>query len=835
MSPLRLEEPAFLLLFGVVAVLLWWHLRGDRYRRTAGLGRSITLTVVILALSRPVWVDHRIDADLVIAVDRSASMTDARLDELLSRTAALLDAASGASDIRWVALGARVGRGRGVPSLEDLPAAAPVEHGTSLGTLLDLAAVTSDLEVPGQILLLTDAVDTASRREELLELAQGLRTEGVAVHPLLAGSDNAAGITSIEVRDEVEVTIVVEAAAITAATLRLSVGGDIRERQLTLNAGPNEIVERLDPPADLRVLLSAEIEVAGDPWPEDDRRQAWLLSTPDGRVLLTGPRADRVSALLETEHDIVDDWPEELDAGDVLVALSPQLPRWPRGRPDQVRRWVRDHGGHLVVTGGPLGFGHDADWMAPLNRALPVQLPSQSDVPPLAIVYVVDRSGSMGHSRKADLAVSAVAASAERLDPRAMVGVMAFSDQTAWMVSMRRADAPTEIREKLANLTVYGGTDIYRAISDASEALVDTDARTKHIILLTDGKGTTRLDNNRGMIRGAVEQGVSISTVAVSRDAARGELAAVAQLGRGRTYYTETFADLPRVVLEETLNVMQTNALGKTIAVEPLEDSPLLGGIDWRGAPSLGGFNQLRARPAASVGLEVAADTRYPLLASWRYGLGTVTVFSSELGGTWGSGLLSWRHTGRWLDGLVEHLRSRAGHPEATLSLDWATRRLSLVTFDDAGHPRQELTLRAFLSASGGKTAEVELSESAPGHYTAALPWSDRAVLATVAVPPGPAAPGGMVWTQGAPPVPDELRALTPDPQLASRLARITAGTVDPTPQVLTAGASLARETSMPLWPWLAWLAAVGLLGDVALRRFAASLTRRETDIPRGT
>ena len=67
-----------------------------------------------------------------------------------------------------------------------------------------------------------------------------------------------------------------------------------------------------------------------------------------------------------------------------------------------IRDYVRDHGGGLIMLGGEESFGLGGYYRTPIEEALPVtmEVKQKVEIPSLAVVLSIDRSGSMAMSRR---------------------------------------------------------------------------------------------------------------------------------------------------------------------------------------------------------------------------------------------------------------------------------------------------------------------------------------------------------------------------------------------------------------------------------------------------
>ena len=205
---------------------------------------------------------------------------------------------------------------------------------------------------------------------------------------------------------------------------------------------------------------------------------------------------------------------------------------------------------------GPAGLSAFIPQPAPPSPRTPL-------VPPLALVLVLDRSGSMSALEKSaspatrmQLAIEGARRALHTLSVGDAVGVVSFDYDARWVASLAQLLRPTDIDEierKVASIAPDGGTDIYRGLEMAYRGLVSNSAAAKHVILLTDGEQgspapfPTLVDAMR-------RADITISTIGIaSTGSAALTLDHIARLGQGRHTVVLTPSDLPDVFAREAL------------------------------------------------------------------------------------------------------------------------------------------------------------------------------------------------------------------------------------------------------------------------------------------
>lgn len=121
---------------------------------------------------------------------------------------------------------------------------------------------------------------------------------------------------------------------------------------------------------------------------------------------------------------------------------------------------------------------------------------------PLAVLLLVDRSGSMAGA-KLENAQAAAIRFIQGLGPRDMVGVMAFDDEVSRLAPIGR-DHRVAARA-VADLTAHGRTGLYDALAVglhelATAALDGPDELRRALVVLSDGEDTASVVSFEGLV-----------------------------------------------------------------------------------------------------------------------------------------------------------------------------------------------------------------------------------------------------------------------------------------------------------------------------------------------
>jgi Ca-activated chloride channel family protein len=445
----------------------------------------------------------------------------------------------------------------------------------------------------------------------------------------------------------------------------------------------------------------------------------------------------------------------------------------------------------------------------------------------VALLFVIDKSGSMGAgsegSTKLDLAKAAAIAAADIMNPTDQVGVLAFDANWDWALPFRQVGKGEWISERLASLQSDGGTDLYKAMVEAHRVIATKQAAIKHVIVLSDGL-TDKADFYTLVTRMA-RDGITVSTVSVGNDADVQLMADIAKNGKGRGYVALDPQTIPQIFTTETLLISRDLLIEKPITPSIVTPTGPLKGIPQNNLPALRGYVLTYPKPRAQLLMRADKD---PLLVSWRYGLGRVLAFTSDLSGRWGKDWVAWQGFPQWASQLARDAMRKI--LETKMQTDFHADGESIKVVTDLvsrdGKFLNHLKLKANITAPNRSSEEQALQQTAPGRYEGKFTTAQRGVhfVTLFAEGSGDEAALPVATVPYIVPYPKEYRQLRPNLALLSRLAEETGGEMldpekfsDGLKRLYTPTPGKGRQGQETWWP----LAGAGLflfLADLVLR-----------------
>ena len=848
-----------LLIFALEGFLYWRRQTGGRFgipftsgdRWALGL-RCLLLAVLVVALARPTiprWIDR---LNVLFLLDVSDSVSLAARENAFRFAAQAAQSLQAGDQAGLIVFGeeAVVDQPLRPSARLDRPQVQVGGRGTNLAQALQLALATAPPGHANRFVLLTDGRQNAGNA---LAVAQAAKDAGADVYYVPAPLDFKQEVVvesmvlPVEVKfgEPFQAKVVAWSQADTQGRLSLFRNGEfIGSQVVRLNAGKNVYTYRQSLEQSGIHVYQAAIDVEGDTIEENNRSVGTVVVRGRPLVLLAEKdrnQAQTLAAALRAQHvnvDIVeaDRIPKEA-AGfqkyDGVILSNVSSLKMTKKQMEIIRDYVRDQGGGLMMLGGEESFGLGGYYRTPIEEALPVtmEVKQKLEIPSLAVVLSIDRSGSMAMTTeskvtKLDIAKEASHLVVDLLDERNEVGIMSWDTEFIWDAPVRSARDKQAIHTAISTIKAGGGTDGYPALKESYQVLFERPALLKHVIFLSDGQ-MTRGDFS-GLIRRMAKDKITVSSVAIGKDADAQLMFDIAKWGRGRFYYTEDDSTIPRIFTLETQLASKASLIEQPF--KPTVGSPAheaIQEIDWREAPPLGGYVATSLKSTADMVLMTHQED--PLLATWRYGLGRTAAFTSDAKAKWAVLWMRWNGFNKFWSQVVRWTLRTGTRSDTVATVERSDETGEVLV--DAVNPRGEFI--NFLDSQVGVVSPnkqrtvIDLEQVGPGRYRGRFP-ADREGVYLVGMAQRQAEQ--MVGSQLAGlvvPYSQEFKELGVDESLLREMSELTGGGVLAQPRDAFLQARRRSRLTLDLWPWLVGLVAVMLIPEIALRRVGPGLLGR--------
>ena len=868
----QISNPLFFFLLGIIPILLiinrYTRIEAARWRKVGTLllrlGAVLCLILALVGLQQKGQEDI---LSVVFLLDVSDSVPTVQQKAGIEQINTALDALK-STDLFSVILfagGAAVSvlnqRKAAQPHLtEEILSGAEIDRtATNLAGAIQLGLNLPTGEQVGEkrLVLLSDGVQNVGEVTDLLDLVRASETEVFAL-PLSSEREYEVWVRTLETPSQVRagetfpVRAIVETTTDTEVQVRLYRNDiPVEPQTIALKRGrqpidfPQQISE--ENVYKYRIELSVDNSTGDNPenntgygvtrvygtphilYIEGDAGQAEALKT----VLEMNGLAVEVLSPSEFPTDLV-----ALQNSDAIILSNVSADELSALQIEHIESYVRDLGRGLVVIGGDRAFGRGGYHDTPLEQVSPLEMTPRQKKESLALMLVVDASGSManyiGPDQKIQLALEGVRASIRALDDEDRVGVIAFA------AKIKMDEPPTTVHEEIlrevGKLRPGSGTKMYPALEKAYERLQTVDAKQKHILLLSDGKSE---GDFIPLAKRITADKMTLSTIAIG-DADRELMKSIAEAGGGGYRDVRNISELPKIMADE---VRQTQ---KYTVQEPFQpiindgDYPMLAGIDR--VPKLYGYIATSEKELAQTYIRSHED--HPILAGWNYGLGRSVAFTSDMKPGWGAAWIEWENFGKFWGQVVNWvLPSTDEAADFDLNATHQNGRGELLINTTSTIATHGITFDARIARPNAGGEVVELRRVTPTQYSGEFPVRERGSYLVTAQKNRDGQVESTAYENLVLSYPTEFAEFETNRRLLNELASRTNGIFEPSPKQIAQHRGTAIEHLKPLSFTLLIVSLILFVFEMILRRFSIasgylaelkaqlkSLRRREDD-----
>ena len=534
-----------------------------------------------------------------------------------------------------------------------------------------------------------------------------------------------------------------------------------------------------------------------------------------------------------------------------------------------IRTQVHDQGCGLVMVGGPDSFGPGGYQQTPVEAALPVdcEIKAKKASGKGGLVLVMHAS-EMADGNKWQKVIAKLAI--QRLGPADMIGVCdygLFGGNVNWQIPFAEIGEGKEgLFAKVDRMTPGDMPDFDPFLKAAADTLANPkhNLAVRHCIVISDGD-----PNYSGPGQAAVklmaDNGITCTTVGVAthgvnEDIKMQTIAAGTKDANGRpgNFHKCTNPNqLPALYIKETRRVSQSFVYDRTFNPKLiLRGGPADGLPD--SLPQLHGFVRTTKKesPLCDMHIEGPMDeqsqSRFPVLASWRYGLGKAIAFTADARSVPKDGIRGWDRDWAgsdiyqkfWEQSVLWAMReAETGKLIIVTEYKDGKVKVTVDARDEKEKPIVGLKLKGAVTppgkpGPGEKAPTVEFKPKGSGQYEAEF-TAEEAGAYFIRVE---GMQGDQVFDSARAgvtvPYSPEFSDLETNTPLLKRLSEITGGNAILEPEDLdwrdkkalekfAASANFFRPAPstiraiLPFWFWLVFAAGVLLFLDIAARRIS--------------
>lgn len=587
-----------------------------------------------------------------------------------------------------------------------------------------------------RIVLLSDGEENEGN---VSKLALSLQEQGIDIkyHKLEKKVGEEALVKEIEVPErlaldeEFNIVVTIDSTVVQRAKLTLiSERTKLSEQTVQLQKGTNRFVLRDRAVSGGFKSYNVLIEPEKDSQPKNNEAACFTNITAKPRLLVIEDNKGESDELVKMLKASSADYTvtnaktapgniQDMNAYKAIIACNVGIDSLNAGFRNSIESYVKDFGGGFIATGGDNSFALGGYTRTPLEKVLPVYMDmrGKKEAPKMAMLLIIDKSGSMSEGvagiSKVDMAKEGAIRSLDSLRVgKDEIGVLSLDGAYSWVVKRQIINDPKAIEEDIGSIRADGGTSILPSLEAAYNSLKESDAKIKHIILLTDGLAErTGYDT---VLKNINRENITVSTVAVGQDSDKQLLSTIAAACSGRFYITDAYTNIPSIFTKETFMAARTYINNREFTPVINYNHPVLKGAAEGGLPSLLGYVGASAKETARVILR--SDEDDPILTVWQYGLGKAVAWNSDVSGKWNANYIPWNKNIKLWQNIINFTVENYENENASIEVTQQGSK-AIVSLKNKIIENELDSVATIVSPSGG-TSEIKLNPVAPGQYS---------------------------------------------------------------------------------------------------------------------
>jgi len=616
---------------------------------------------------------------------------------------------------------------------------------TNIEQSLSLAAAMLPEDTRGRIVLISDGAETAGNLKPVID---DLVRRGITVDvlPIEYSYDKEVWIERLELPQRVQLSerydasVVVSSLQAGKGRLKLTENGQlIADVPIEYQQGKNryDLPMELKTPGYLEYQATIEPEEGQDHLVQNNRADGYLYIEGKGKVLLVSDPAGtdeewkalaRALRSAEREVEVVPALNVPRDAlsllpYDCIILCNVERFSLDESQMQAMHDAVFNEGTGFLMVGGARSFGPGGYHKTVVEDCLPVSMDvtNKKVLPKGALAIILHTcefpEGNTWAKRITKEAIKV-------LSSRDEIGVIDYEGGEQWVVKLGDVGDYDMMATKI-NAAEPGDMPAFAPTMQLGfNALKDSDAASKHMIIISDGDP---VPPPQQLLKSFSTEGITISTVSIFPHGGQevAVMRSIADLTGGRYYFPDDPNKLPTIFFKEARTLKRNMLFKGDVVVQQGFASPVMRGIE--AIPHLDGY-VLTSLKETGLPEEILftqpegdGDINDPILAVWRYGLGTTAAYTADFASLLGKNWVNWEKFEPFIKQLMIRI-SRVRQPGHLRMWAYSTGAEGVVMAEDFHPEEMFLEVAAQVSGPNDRREMVTLKQVAPRRYQAQFP-----------------------------------------------------------------------------------------------------------------
>ncbi len=371
------------------------------------------------------------------------------------------------------------------------------------------------------------------------------------------------------------------------------------------------------------------------------------------------------------------------------------------------------NGGGLGMLGGVNSFGLGGYYDSPIEEALPVYMPPRSYRKSVAVIFIVDSSGSMlagsknvwnsphelqrflqtADSSQIPIWVAKNAAKQIIKEMRGIdVGVVNFNTSASLAVPIQKVTDKNMqwFTQGIDSIQAGGGTKFHPALKGASTILANGQYSRVDFIFLSDGSPS---DWNEvpDILKELKKNNIRVTSIAFGEEANRANLMEMANITGGKFFSSRNVSSLAKIFEKAVEQVFGPPLINQKIGTRWVPNQRFIS-PNPESLPNLLGYTATSPKDRGQI--VVASEIGDPVFAIWNFGLGHSFAWTPDFSGVWSAEWMNHQVLRKIMSRAFQKLAKKQWDPyETKIHVNGNEVIATLLALDDQGNPISDLNV----------------------------------------------------------------------------------------------------------------------------------------------